>query len=139
MTPELANICKLLEVRVVPNERSRTRGPGETCAEAAMERILKKHGAGHLTIVLISIVQTEGNGLQLVAPVMYAVSDIILAYPEWTATTDWLDAMDRADLASMWKQAKANRRAAKPRCAVSTMLFAYLVGIFAAEPQGELL
>lgn len=45
-----------------------------------MERILKHHGAGHLTIVLKSIVETENNGTELVAPVICTVSDIILAY-----------------------------------------------------------
>jgi hypothetical protein len=139
MTPALASICAELGVKVVPNERSRTRGPGETCAEKAMERLLEKHGAGHLTIVLKSIVETEGNELQLVAPVIYAVSDIVLAYPEWTATTAWLDALDKANLAGMWSHAKANRKAAKPRPAISTMLYSFLKPIFVEEPQGRLL
>lgn len=139
MTPDLAKICAGLDIRVVPNERSRTRSQGETCAEKAMERILKRHGEGHLTIVLKSIVETENNGRQLVAPVMYAVSDIILAYPQWTATTAWLDALDRTDLAEMWSRAKANRRAAKPRPAMATMLFQHLSELLEPEMQRRLI
>lgn len=139
MSPELASICERLDVRVVPNERSRVRAVGETCAEKAMERLLEKHGAGHLTIILKSIVETENNGRQLVAPVIYAVSDIVLAYPEWTATTAWLDALDQADLAEMWIKAKANRRAAKPRPAISTMLFNHLKATLEPEAQERLI
>jgi hypothetical protein len=137
MTPDLASICSDLNIRVVPNQQSRTRAPGETCAEHAMERLLNKHGRGHLTIVLKSIVETEGNGLQLVAPMIYAVSDIVLAYPEWTATTAWLDALDQADLAGIWAKAKANRKAAKPRPAVATMLFQHLHDTFCEPHRGH--
>lgn len=139
MTPALASICDSLDVRIVPNERSRVRAVGETCAEKALERLLEKHGAGHLTIVLKSIVETTNNGRQLVAPVIYAVSDIVLAYPEWTATTAWLDALDQADLAEMWSKAKANRRAAKPRSAISTMLFDHLRATLQPDRQARLL
>lgn len=86
MTPALANICDDPEITVAcrtgtaGNGRRSKRAPKRTCAEQAMERILKHHGAGHLTIVLKSIVETENNGTELVAPVICTVSDIILAY-----------------------------------------------------------
>lgn len=139
MTPALADICESLDVRVVPNKRSRTRGPGETCALQKLEDILSEHGPGHLTIVLKSFTETENNSLLLVGPVIEAVSRTILDHPEWTATTAWFDAMDQANLARMWSIAKANKHVAKRACAVATLLFVYLTGIFAAEPQGELL
>jgi hypothetical protein len=57
---------------------------------------------------------------------MLAISDIILAHPAWAATTDWLDAIDSADLAAMRARAKANRRAVQPRAAIATLLFEHL-------------
>lgn len=104
-----------------------------------MERILAEHGPQHLTLVLRSIVETGNNGLELVAPTMWAISDIVLAHPAWTATTDWLDAMDRAGLSGMRTRAKANRKAARPRQAIATMLFEHLSGIFDVEDQGRLI
>jgi hypothetical protein len=139
MTPALAAICSELDVRVVPNAKHRTRGQGETCAERSMEKVLRLYGPGHLTIVLKSIVETENNGRQLVAPVIFAVSDIILAYPQWTATTAWLDALDRTDLGEMWSRAKANRKAAKPRDAIATMLFEKLTLVFNPTLQRTLI
>lgn len=130
MTPNLKEICDGLEIRVVPNSKHRSRGPGETCAERSMEKILRNDGPEHLTIVLRSIVETKNNGRQLVAPMMLAISDIVRAYPNWTTTTAWLDALDNIDLADVWSTARANRRAAKPRDAISTMLFLRLAGVF---------
>lgn len=138
MTPTLAQVCKDLEIRVVPNSRHRTRMMGETCAERSMEKILRLHGPGHLTIVLKSIIETRSNGRQLVAPVILAVSDIIKAHPSWAQTTEWLDALDEANLAEMWEIARANRKAAKPRAAIATMLFNRLREILKIDPQGRL-
>jgi len=137
MTPQLAQICADLAIRVIPV--TRRRAPGETCATRTMERILAEHGPQHLTLVLRSIVETGNNGLELVAPTMWAISDIVLAHPAWTATTDWLDAMDRAGLSGMRTRAKANRKAARPRQAIATMLFEHLSGIFDVEDQGRLI
>lgn len=135
MTPKLAQICKSLEISVIPTNKRR--GPGETCAEQTMERILAEHGPGHLTLVLRSIVETANNAMELVAPTIWAISDIALAHPAWTATTAWLDALDQADLSDMRARAKANRRAAQPRQAIATMLYDHLSKMF--TEQGRLL
>ncbi|MDI4231433.1 hypothetical protein OZ411_01220 [Bradyrhizobium sp. Arg237L] len=137
MTPRLTQICADLGIQIIPT--TKRRGVGETCAVRTMERILAEYGPAHLTIVLRSIVETENNGLELVAPTMWAISDIVLAHPTWTATTDWLDAMDRADLSDMRARAKANRRAAQPRPAIATMLYAHLSQTFDLNDQGKLL
>lgn len=139
VTPALTSICADLEIRVVGKAKHNSRGPGETCAEQSMERILRVYGPGHLTIVLKSIVETKNNNRQLVAPMIWAVSDIILAYPHWAATMAWLDALDETDLAELWSLAKANRKAAKPRDAIATMLFNKLKTLFHPEPQGKLI
>lgn len=121
MTPALASICSDLEIRVIPTTKHRD--TMETCAVQTMERILAEHGEGHLTIVLRSIVETGNNKRELVAPVIWAISDIIRAHPQWTSTTAWLDALDQCNLAEIRSVAKANRRAAPPRAAISTILF----------------
>ncbi len=136
MTPVLASILSDLEIEVV-DMRVR-RGPGQTCATQTMERILAEHGAQHLTIVLRSIVETENNKMELVAPTIWAVSDIILAHPSWCATTAWLDAMDAIDLSDLRERAKANRQAVKARQAMATMLFEKLRETFALETQPRL-
>jgi hypothetical protein len=76
----------------------------------------------------------------LVAPVLWAVSDIILAHPQWAAAgLAWLDAMDTCDLPGMRARAKLNRQAASPRQAIATMMFEHLRTILAEEPQGRLI
>jgi hypothetical protein len=122
MTPRLADICEKLDVRVIPT--TKYRGPMETCAPQTLERILADHGEGHLIVVLRSIVETAKNQRELVAPVIWAVSDIVLAHPQWPAEgLAWLEAPDACDLSAMRVAAKANRKAAAPRQAIATMLF----------------
>lgn len=137
MTPMLASICANLEIRVIPT--TKRRAPGETCATQTMERILAEHGPEHLTLVLRSIAETTNHRMELVAPTMWAISDLILAHPAWTQSTAWLDAIDSADLSEMRARAKANRRAVQPRRAIAAYLFEHLSRILAIEPQGRLL
>jgi hypothetical protein len=125
VTPALASICAELGVKVVPNERSRTRRAGETCATKTLDKIFSSHGAGHTTLLLKTFVETENNGRELVGPLMYAVSDIIEDYPEWTETTKWFDAFDTADLAKIWARAKSIRRVPR-RFSAKTLLTEYL-------------
>lgn len=138
MTPELASLCEELEVRVIPNPKHR--GPMETKAFQTMERILRDHGYAHLKMVLMSVVETENNKRELVAPVIWSLSDIILAHPQWPEKADdWFRALDQIRLGELHARAKANRRAAKPRDAISTMLFDQLSKLFGDEKQGRLI
>jgi hypothetical protein len=136
LTPALASICEELGVVVIPVTKQRD--VMETCAVNTLARILNDYGAEHLRSVLISIVETTNNKRQLVAPVIWAVSDLLLAHPTWFSG-GWLDAMDKIDLAEMHEKAKANRKAAQPRQAIATMLYEHLRGMFAEEPQRRLL
>ena len=124
MSPKLSQICQSLGITVIPHTQRRAKG--ETHAVVTMERILAQHGPEHLTLVLRSIAETTNNGLELVAPTIWAISDIVLAHPAWTATTAWLDALDGARLSDMRARAKANRRAVQARQAIATMLFEHL-------------
>lgn len=114
------SLCAELGVTVVPINKQRD--AMETCAASTLERIFGEHGEAHLRSVLLSIVETENNRRNLVAPVIWAVSDVLLAHPSWFGGA-WLDAMDAIDLAEMHERARANRRAAQPRQAIATMLF----------------
>lgn len=136
ITPVLARICEEVGVAVVPVTKQR--GPMETYAVNTLVHLLRDHGEGHLRSVLMAIVETENNKRMLVAPVIWAVSDILLAHPSWFGG-DFLEAMDRIDLAEMHERAKANREAAQPRQAIATMLFDELRKDFQPEEQARLL
>lgn len=136
MTPELTSICDELGVSVIPT--TQYRGPMQTCAVNTLERILREHGAAHLRSVLMSIVETTNNKRQLVAPTLWAVSDLLLAHPTWFGGV-FLEEMDRIDLAEVHEIAKANKKAASARQAVSTLLFERLSKVLKVEEQERLL
>jgi len=136
MTPTLVSICSELGITVIPVTKQRA--PMETCAVNTLEHILRDHGQEHLRSVFMSIVETENNKRMLVAPVIWAVSDILLAHPSWFGG-DFLEAMDRIDLAALHERAKANREAAQPRQAIATMLFEELRKDFQPEEQARLI
>jgi hypothetical protein len=133
---DLPAILSELGIAIVPVTKQRD--VMETCAGNTLERIRKEHGDEHLRSVLISIVETTNNKRMLVAPVIWAVSDILIAHPTWFGG-EWLDAMDKVDLAEMHERAKANRRAAQPRQAVATMLFETLSKRFQVVEQERLI
>lgn len=136
MTPELASVCSELGVTVIPVTKQRD--PMETCAVNTLQRILNDHGAEHLRSTLISIVETENNKRMLVAPVIWGMSDVLLAHPKWFGSA-FLEAMDAIDLAEMYERAKSNRQAAQPRQAIATMLFERLSKHFEVEDQRRLI
>jgi hypothetical protein len=136
VTPDLASICTELGITVVPVTKQRD--VMETCAVNTLTRILSEHGSEHLRSVLISIVETTNNKRMLVAPILWAVSDTLLAHPSWFGG-DFLQAMDAIDLADMHERAKANRRAAQPRQAIATMLFEKLREKFQVVEQERLI
>jgi hypothetical protein len=72
-------------VRIVPVTR-RPRD-NETTAVATLRGIFAAHGEEHFTLTVRTITETEGNARALVAPVLLAVSDVLLAYPKCASTT----------------------------------------------------
>ena len=125
MTPELTSLLEELEIKAVPLYAYR--GPGATMATACLESILQQHGYGHTKLVLTSIAETRSNDRELVAPVIWAVSDLIVAHPKWAErVTDWLAAFDKVDIHQLRTFAKLNKSAVKPRAAIATLLFGFL-------------
>jgi hypothetical protein len=122
---ELANLLDELEIKVVDIQRYR--GPGVTMAIGSMARILRCHGYAHLKMVLMSIAETGSNARELVAPVIWAVSDLIVAHPAWAErATDWFDAFDKVDIGTLRDLVRQNKSAVKPRAAIATLLFGFL-------------
>ena len=78
----LAKLCSALEIKLVPVTRGRVRA-NETAAVATLRRILTKHGEQHLVMLIRTIAESEGNARALVAPIIWAISDLMLAFPAW--------------------------------------------------------
>jgi hypothetical protein len=133
MTPALASICDSLNIEVVPtNER---RGPRTTHAVDTLERILNRHGAGHLTFALRTIVETGHNANALAEPVVWAVSDVVLAQPAWASTgLSWLEAFDRIDLLELWGYAKLGGTPG-PRQTIAALIIDRLRPIFSERKE----
>src|SRR5665811_2031691 len=84
------------------------RGQVETCCGPFIDRLIQKHGLPHATIVLRTIVESEGNSFEVVADVVGAISNIIIAHPRWVGLgLQWLEAFDQVNLAAIRKTAKA--------------------------------
>lgn len=62
-------------------------------------------GAHHLRTVIMTIVETKPNKRALIAPVIWAVSDVPNAYPDWFGCL-----VDDIDLTEMFERVVANRR-----------------------------
>ena len=102
----LDQLCGGLGIRIVPFRRRR-RGR-QTHARRHLWKILKRHGEGHLLFVLTTIVETRNNAAELWSETIQAVSDVVLARPDWAATgSRWLEAFDQIELGQLRDQAKA--------------------------------
>lgn len=133
MQSTAAAICAEIGIKVIPTKaRASTLGELETCASRTIEKLVDNHGAAHARLVLISLAETVNHRRELVAPTIEAVSDVLLAHPEW-ADRGWLDAIDTLDLAGMRSRVKRNMRAAPVRAAMATMIFDKLLPILGDE------
>jgi hypothetical protein len=122
----LARLCAALDVKIVPVTR-RPRD-NETTAKATLRAILAEHGEQHFTLTVRTVTETNGNARAMVAPVLLAISDVLLAYPKWASTTAWLEAFDAINLQSLLRLARplCNVSKQKPRAAIGGMLIQLL-------------
>jgi hypothetical protein len=134
----LSDICVETGVEVIDVRHSRSRRPGQTCADRTLLKMLEDEGAAHLRSVLITIMETENNKRMLVAPVILAISDVLRGHPTWFGEP-WLQAFDKIDLAELHARAKESREAVAPRQAIATMLIERLRPLFVDEAQGRLI
>jgi len=97
-----------LEIKYIPCSEIRCRGPMSTCCGKFVQRLIKKHGLPHATIVLRTIVESEGNQAELIADTIGAVSDLVRTHARWVNLgLAFIEAFDAISLAQVRKTAKA--------------------------------
>jgi hypothetical protein len=111
-----------LEITYIPSSEARLRGPRSTCCGNIVERLIRSRGVEHATIVLRTIVESQGNESELIADIICAISDTVRVHPRWVGLgLQWLEAFDQISLAQIRKTAKAT--GAQPlRNAIMTLL-----------------
>jgi hypothetical protein len=138
MSARLADLCAEFGVEVIDTRQARSRKPGQTCADRTLARILEDEGEAHLRSVLVTMMETENNKRMLIAPVIWAVSDVLRGHPDWFGET-WLQAFDAIPIAELHELAKQSREAVAPRQALATMLIERLRPHFKPNPQPRLI
>lgn len=97
-----------LEITYIPSREAGRRVPRTTCCGLFVERLIRKHGLPHITIVLRTIVESEGNEGELIADVIGAISDLVRTHPRWVNLgLAFIEAFDAISLAQVRKTAKA--------------------------------
>jgi hypothetical protein len=98
-----------LEIEYIPSNEARRRGPRSTCCGHFVQRLIRKYGQAHMTIVLRSIVESsKANETELIADTIGAISDVVRAHPRWVGLgMQWLEAFDLIGLAQVRVTAKA--------------------------------
>jgi hypothetical protein len=129
MSKTLRGLLRELNIRIVPIAENHKRAARETCARATLARIFEQRGYDHLRTVLQTFVETP-NKKALTGPVLWAVSDILKAYPGLFAGDKWFRIFDDVDLAGLFEVAKVNRRVSQPRQMIATMIFSEMLKHF---------
>ncbi|MBO6509391.1 MAG: hypothetical protein JJ866_18120 [Roseibium sp.] len=83
----------------------RADGRHQSKARRTCAALLKNHGAAHLRLVL-GLINTEKNRGNWSAPVITAVSWLVLNKPQWVARRDFLEVFDSLDLAQFLLKAR---------------------------------
>jgi hypothetical protein len=103
-------LFEALGITYVAPSQQRGRLPLTTCCGPFIDRLIARHGVPHVSLVLKTIVETDGNSGELIADVIDAISDIVLLHPRWAELGGaWLQAFDQIDLAKVRRIAKASR------------------------------
>ncbi|WP_029587539.1 hypothetical protein [Bradyrhizobium sp. URHD0069] len=69
--------------------------PIDEPARARLQRLLERSGAGHVTLLIRTITESEGNQGALIEPIISAVSSVMSAHPKWTDKgLAWIEAFD---------------------------------------------
>ena len=97
-----------LEITYIPSREAQRRGPRSTCCGLFIERLIRKHGLPHATIVLRTIAESVGNESELIADVIGAISDLVRTHPRWVNLgLAFIEAFDQISLAQVRRTAKA--------------------------------
>jgi hypothetical protein len=120
-SPRVPKLCAELGLEILPTNKNP--GPGQTTAGSTLHAIYRSHGEGHLVMLLRTLMETDGNSAHINEFTLYAISDIMLAHPEWPeAGLKWLEVFDMVDLGDIRAQAKRNRAAVPQRHGIAAAL-----------------
>lgn len=141
MTPTLATVCKDFGLTVVHPAQHRPFTPMQTAAGNTLDKILREQGGDHLRDVLTVLTESENNRNMLIAPVIKAISKIMVEHPGWYASdaSKFLEVMDRADLAGLYERARANKRVVAAHDTIAALLLDLLRGEFQPEEMERLI
>ena len=82
-------------------------------------------------MLLRTLLETEGNSDHVNEFTLFAISDVMLAHPEWPESgLRWLEVFDRIDLGDIRDQAKRNRAAVPQRHGIAAALQRELFNAF---------
>lgn len=130
----LSGICADIGVEILPT--TATIRAGQTSAVSTLQNILEDRGEGHVIQLLRTFTETENHRARIDTFALYAISDIIVAYPAWADSgLRWLEVFDCIDIAAIQRQAKANRAVVPQRWGVGTLRYIELSAAFAQKPD----
>jgi hypothetical protein len=110
---DVASICSKFGIAVVPPARSRKEARLWKLARLRRCKDCCPTGVSHTCGTFFHRLLTAQGMNGRTAPVIQAVSDVLLAHPAWFGE-DWLDALDKIDLFALHESVKVNRKAVQP-------------------------
>lgn len=132
MTPpdHIARLCAEFGIRIIDGRRYPE--IGETRAVATLVRIERRHGPGHLRLVLATLAQTENNKACLDEYALNSISDLIRACPSIIENrmSDWLEVFDAAPVGELQFIARDLIGITPQRHALSGLLYERIVRRF---------
>ena len=133
---ELAPILAEFRVREIPVD-GRDREPMETKASATLQKLLERHGEEHLRTVLTCIAETENNAMALTAPIVTAMSKVLLAQRGWwdRDPSAFLAVLDGIDLTRAHDDVRGNLKASPAAPAIATLIYRELAAVFAPRER----
>ncbi|MGX9120310.1 hypothetical protein ACWTU6_27145 [Mesorhizobium sp. BHbsci] len=128
--PRVEALCHEFGIKIV--DRHRYPEPGETRAVETLARILRRHGEGHLRLMLSTLAETENNKGQLDEVLFWAASDMVRACPEIVERRagDWLTMWDACPVGELQFIAQDLRGVVPLRFALDGMLYERVVKAF---------
>ncbi|MDX0512751.1 hypothetical protein [Sinorhizobium medicae] len=126
---KVRTICSEFGIAIVPANVQPM--PGQTRALGTLERIMARHGEGHLRLVVATMAETTGNQGFINEYSAWAVSDLIRANADWIEdhAEEWFQAWDKIPLGFLMWQCQQLYGFVTQRQALAGMLYLLLSGM----------
>lgn len=133
LDPNVATLCREYDIAIVA--RNRYPEPGQTRAPETMARIIRRHGEGHMRLVLTTLRETANNHVLLDETGMWAASDMIRAWPSVVETKagEWLQLWDSMPVGPLQHTAQQLAGVVPVRYALGGMLHERINRRFGAD------